>query len=157
MYQEMVGLAFQAFSSLLLSIVFFYIYKNDKIKCFYYFSMSTIVFTLKFLSIVVVEGIFNNVFGDGMNFILTLLATLLLFVGAYDFIRNKVSKKLKYISGIMISIILIIGYIISCLNLYDRFLYLVFGILTLIISYGIFYYFKSCMLGKYITGLSGLF
>lgn len=57
----------------------------------------------------------------------------------------------------MISIILIIGYIISYLNLYDRYLYLIFGLLMIIISYGVFYHFKSCIIGKYITGLSSFF
>ncbi|WP_420852346.1 PAS domain-containing sensor histidine kinase [Oceanirhabdus seepicola] len=157
MYQEMVGLAFQTFSSCLLAVVFFYLYKNSKIKCFFYFSMSSFVFTLKFLSIVVIEGILNYIFGEVMNYILTLFAIILLFTGAYNFIKNKITKSQKYISGILISIILIIGYMISCLNLYDRFLYLVFGFLMVIISCGVFCYFKNCIIGKYITGLSGFF
>ncbi len=154
MNEQMIGLIFIAMSSFLLSILFFYLYKNSKMKCFSYFSMSSFVFTLDFL---LPEELYELTLFNIISNILVLLGTILLFYGVFIFFKNKIFKNSKYLRCIAITFICILSFDIFILDSDGGYLAFIFAILMIFLSCIVFGFFKNAKIGKYISGMSCFF
>ncbi|MCM1991640.1 putative bifunctional diguanylate cyclase/phosphodiesterase [Oceanirhabdus seepicola] len=153
MNEQMIGLIFLEISSLLLAVLFFYLYKKNKMKSFFYFSMACFVYTLDFLLEMQDEFTGGNIIGN----ILLLLGKLLLVYGLYVFLKNKILKYSKYIIGITIPFICILSFDIFLLDSDGGFSSIVFAFFMIAISFIVFIFFKNAQIGKYISGVSSFF